>query len=1353
MVKKLRNKLNNLTKTLYKLGDYPMTMPKTTLVKNLRGAPALSEFRIQKLLAQCEDLTLPVIDIYAEFAHFAQLNDALTSEEESVLQQLLTYGPTIEEHAPEGLFILVTPRPGTISPWSSKSTDIAHNCGLHKVGRLERGLAYYITVAQDVNLTTEQTTQLSGLLHDRMMESVFNDFDDATKLFASAEPGTLTAIDIEKGGKAALVQANVELGLALAEDEVNYLFENFTKLGRNPHDIELYMFAQANSEHCRHKIFNADWTIDGVKQPKSLFKMIRNTHEANPDYVLSAYKDNAAVMVGNKGGRFFPNPQTNVYGYNHEDIQVLMKVETHNHPTAISPYPGAATGSGGEIRDEGATGIGSKPKAGLVGFSVSNLRIPHFEQPWETDFGKPSRIVSALDIMMEGPLGGAAFNNEFGRPAILGYFRTYEEEVNSFNGTEVRGYHKPIMLAGGLGNIRDEHVQKGDIVVGANLIALGGPAMNIGLGGGAASSMASGQSAENLDFASVQRENPEMERRCQEVIDKCWQLGDKNPILFIHDVGAGGLSNAFPELVSDGGRGGVFELRNVPNDERSMAPHEIWCNESQERYVLAVSDEQLAQFTQICERERAPFAVVGRATEEEHLTVTDSYFANDDPLKTPIDLPLNVLLGKTPKIIKDVQSAKAAGDSLDLSDVSLTDAADRILSLPTVAEKTFLITIGDRSVTGMVNRDQMVGPWQVPVADCGVTASALDSYHGETMSLGERTPVALLNFGASARLAVAESLMNIAGTDIAGADGDRLNRIKLSANWMSPAGHPGEDAGLYEAVKAIGEELCPALGLTIPVGKDSMSMRTQWDENGIQKSVTSPMSLIITAFGVVEDIRKTVTPELRLDQGDTRLVAINLSKGKNRLGGSCLAQVYKQLGNETPDVDCPETLKGFFNAMQTLVRDEKLIAYHDVSDGGLFTTVCEMAFAGHTGVDIDLSNVPSKEASDNLSVLFNEELGAVIQIRESDVEAIHAVLAQHNVLDCCTDIGRINNEDTIRFSRDGEVVLENSRTYYRTTWAQTTYKMQSLRDNPECAQQEHDVKFDTEDPGLQAKLSFDINEDIVADLIAKDAANSANGTATNPRVAILREQGVNSHVEMAAAFDRAGFIAVDVHMSDILSGRADLADFNGLVACGGFSYGDVLGAGEGWAKSILFNKDAKAMFKAFFEREETFSLGVCNGCQMMSNLKEIIPGSDAWPRFVQNKSERFEARFSLVEIQESPSVLFKGMAGSIMPIAVSHGEGRTEFSSDEAIDNANNSGTVSMRYINNYGDVTETYPANPNGSVDGITSLTTTDGRVTIMMPHPERVFRTVANSWHPDSWGEDSPWVRMFRNARAFIG
>ena len=1308
-----------------------------TFMEILRGAPALSDFRTNKLLAQCEQLGLPVTELYAEFMHFSHNSDSLTADELTKLEKLLTYGPSIEEHEPTGTLLLVTPRPGTISPWSSKSTDIAHNCGLNKINRLERGIAYYVQTSSE--LSNEQSKQLASLIHDRMMEVIFTDINDVNSLFVSAEPGKLTAIDIIAGGRKALEDANVNLGLAISDDEITYLFDNFSKLGRNPRDIELYMFAQANSEHCRHKIFNADWTIDGQKQPKSLFKMIRNTHELNSDYVLSAYSDNAAVMVGSEGGRFFANPETNIYEYSQEDIQILMKVETHNHPTAISPYPGAATGSGGEIRDEGATGIGSKPKAGLVGFTVSNLRIPGFEQPWETDFGKPDRIVNAFDIMMEGPLGGAAFNNEFGRPAITGYFRTYEEEVNSFNGVEVRGYHKPIMIAGGLGNIRDEHVQKGDIVVGANLIALGGPAMNIGLGGSAASSMASGQSTENLDFASVQRENPEMERRCQEVIDRCWQLGDDNPILFIHDVGAGGLSNAFPELVSDGGRGGKFEIRNILNDERSMAPHEIWCNESQERYVLAVAPERMDEFTAICERERALFSVVGYATEEEHLTLTDSHFADDEELNTPIDLSLDILLGKTPKIIKDVKRKTQAGTELNLGDVALADAADRLLRLPTIAEKTFLITIGDSSVTGMVNRDQMVGPWQVPVADCGVTAAALDSYHGEAMAMGERTPVALLNFAASARLAVAESLTNIAGTDI----GD-LNRIKLSANWMSAAGHPGEDAGLYDAVHAIGEELCPALGLTIPVGKDSMSMKTKWNDNGEDKSVTAPLSLVITAFGRVEDIRKTVTPELRTDKGDSRIVAIDLSNGKNRLGGSCLAQVYKQLGTETPDVDSPELLKGFFDAMQRLVREEKLLAYHDRSDGGLFTSVVEMAFAGHTGVDIDIS----KLAGDDLSVLFSEEIGAVIQIREDDVEAIHEIFAEFGILDSCTDVGRINNEDTIRFSRDGNVVLENSRTYYRTVWAETTFKMQSLRDNSECAEQEHALKFDTEDPGLNTHLTFDINEDIVAGHIASDAENESN-----PKVAILREQGVNSHVEMAASFDRAGFFAVDIHMTDVLAGRVDLNDYKGLVACGGFSYGDVLGAGEGWAKSILFNDNARAMFREFFHREDTFSLGVCNGCQMLSNLKEIIPGAELWPHFVQNKSERFEARFSLVEIQESPSILFKGMEGSRMPIAVSHGEGHAEFKSDAAIDAANDSGTVSVRYVDNYGQVTETYPSNPNGSPDGITSLTTTDGRVTIMMPHPERVFRTVANSWHPDEWLEDSPWVRMFRNARKFVG
>ncbi len=1036
-------------------------------------------------------------------------------------------------------------------------------------------------------------------------------------------------------------------------------------------------------------------------------------------------------MKGSKAGRFFPNAQGE-YAYHQEDIEILMKVETHNHPTAIAPFSGAATGSGGEIRDEGATGRGSKPKAGLVGFTVSNLRIPGYEQPWESDFGKPGRIVNALDIMMDGPLGGAAFNNEFGRPNLLGYFRTYEEKVTSHNGEEVRGYHKPIMLAGGLGNIRADHVQKGDIPVGAKLIALGGPAMNIGLGGGAASSMASGQSNEDLDFASVQRENPEMERRCQEVIDKCWQLGDENPIAFIHDVGAGGLSNAFPELVNDGGRGGKFQLRDIPNDEPGMAPHEIWCNESQERYVLAVAVEDFDRFEAICKRERAQYAVIGEATEERHLTVADSHFDN-----SPVDLPLDVLLGKAPKMHRNVTSQQVTGTAIDANAIDVADAAQRLLRLPTIAEKTFLITIGDRSVTGLVARDQMVGPWQVPVANCAVTAATYDTYHGEAMSLGERTPAALLNYGASARLAVAESLTNIACANIGS-----LENIKLSANWMAAAGHPGEDAGLYEAVKAVGEELCPALGLTIPVGKDSMSMKTTWknEDDSAEQSVTSPLSLIITAFGRVDDVRKTVTPQLRTDKGDTSLILVDLGAGKNRMGASSLAQVYKQLGDVTPDVDSPELLKGFYNAMQALVADSKLLAYHDRSDGGLFTTVTEMAFAGHTGVTVDLAGLTGSD----LEALYNEELGAVIQVANSDLEAVNAVFEQHGVSAISHVIGSLNSDDSIVFNRGEQTVLNHTRTELRTIWAETTYQMQARRDNPDCAKQEFDAKFDAKDPGLNVKLNFDLNEDIAAPYIA---------TGAKPQMAILREQGVNSHLEMAAAFNRAGFAAVDVHMSDILEGRLTLEQFKGLVACGGFSFGDVLGAGEGWAKSILFNDMARDQFQNFFHREDTFSLGVCNGCQMLSTLKELIPGTEHWPRFVTNKSERFEARFSLVEIQENPSVFFSGMAGSRMPIAVSHGEGHAEFANDAATQVALESGTVAVKFVDNYGNPTTQYPANPNGSPEGITGITSTDGRATVMMPHPERVFRAVANSWHPDEWKEDSPWMRMFRNARKNVG
>ncbi|MCE9851342.1 phosphoribosylformylglycinamidine synthase [Shewanella chilikensis] len=1290
----------------------------------IRGAPALSAFRVQKLMQACEVAQLPVKQIYAEYVHLAYLSEALNPDDQAQLSKILTYGPAIESHEPQGILLFVTPRPGTISPWSSKATDIAHNCGLKQVKRLERGLAYYV---ESDTLSGEQLKSLKALLHDRMMEVVLDSFEAADMLFARTEPKPFVSVNILGEGRRALEIANREMGLALADDEIDYLVTNFLRLERNPNDIELMMFAQANSEHCRHKIFNADWSIDGEVQPKSLFKMIKNTYEKTPDYVLSAYKDNAAVMTGFEAGRFFPDSD-GVYRYHTEPMHILMKVETHNHPTAISPYPGAATGSGGEIRDEGATGRGSKPKAGLTGFSVSNLKIPGFVQPWEGDYGKPDRIVTAFDIMIDGPLGGAAFNNEFGRPALLGYFRTYEQQVCSHNGVEVRGYHKPIMLAGGLGNIREEHVQKGEISLGAKLIVLGGPAMNIGLGGGAASSMASGQSSEDLDFASVQRENPEMERRCQEVIDRCWQMGDANPIQFIHDVGAGGLSNAFPELVSDAGRGGKFELRNVPSDEPGMSPLEIWCNESQERYVLSVAAENLDTFAAICERERAPFAVVGEAVAEQHLSLSDEHFDNK-----PIDLPLEVLLGKPPKMSRDVVSQKAQSAALDEASIDLAQAVKRVLTLPTVADKSFLITIGDRTVTGLVNRDQMVGPWQVPVADCAVTAASFDSYVGEAMSMGERTPLALLDFGASARMAVAESLLNMAGADIGS-----LKRIKLSANWMSAAGHPGEDAGLYEAVKAVGEELCPELELTIPVGKDSMSMKTAWEDKGEQKAVTAPMSLIITAFGAVRDIRNTVTPELRTDKGETVLLLADLAKGKTRLGGSCLAQVFGELGDIAPDLDQAAVLKGFFEVTQQLVAERSLLAYHDKSDGGLFTTLVEMAFAGHTGLKVDISAL----AGSALARLFNEELGAVLQVSKD--QAAEIIKAYTGAGVDCHPIAELSDDGRIRIQDQGAEIYSASRTELRKLWSETTYRMQALRDNPECAREEFDLKLDETDPGLTVNLSFDPAEDVAAPYILKGAA---------PKMAILREQGVNSHIEMAAAFERAGFESRDVHMSDILSGRISLEEFQGLVACGGFSYGDVLGAGEGWAKSILFNSRAREDFSRFFERADSFALGVCNGCQMLSNLKEIIPGTEHWPHFVRNRSERFEARFSLVEVQQSPSLFFSGMAGSRMPIAVSHGEGRAEFASAATMAAAEQSGTVALRYVNGKGEVASLYPQNPNGSPNGLSGICSLDGKVTIMMPHPERVFRTVANSWHPENWGEDSPWMRMFRNARVKLG
>ncbi len=1294
----------------------------------LRGAPALSAFRHGKLLEQLSQKVPAVTGLYAEFAHFADVDGELTADQQQVLGRLLKYGPSVPVQEPAGRLFLVVPRLGTISPWASKASDIAHNCGLQSIQRLERGIAYYVAG----ELSDADAALIAAELHDRMTQRVLARLEDAADLFSHAQPKPMTSVDILGGGRAALAQANIDLGLALAEDEIDYLVNAFQGLKRNPNDIELMMFAQANSEHCRHKIFNASWDIDGQAQEKSLFGMIKNTYQMHSEGVLSAYKDNASVIVGNVAGRFFPNPETRQYGAVQEPVHILMKVETHNHPTAIAPFSGASTGSGGEIRDEGATGRGAKPKAGLTGFTVSNLRIPGFEQPWEQAYGKPGRIVDALDIMVEGPLGGAAFNNEFGRPALTGYFRTFEQAIDTPRGEEVRGYHKPIMLAGGMGNIREDHVQKGEITVGAKLIVLGGPAMLIGLGGGAASSVATGASSADLDFASVQRENPEMERRCQEVIDRCWQLGDKNPIAFIHDVGAGGISNAFPELVNDGGRGGRFELRNVPNDEPGMAPHEIWSNESQERYVLAVSAEDFERFKAICERERCPFAVVGEATEEKHLTVTDSHFDN-----TPVDMPLDVLLGKPPRMHRSVTREAELGDDFDPSALDLDNAVERVLHHPAVASKSFLITIGDRTITGLVARDQMVGPWQVPVADCAVTATSFDVYTGEAMAMGERTPLALLDAPASGRMAIGEVLTNLAGARI-----EKLSDIKLSANWMSAAGHPGEDARLYDTVKAVGMELCPELGLTIPVGKDSMSMKTKWSEDGVEKSVTAPMSLIVSGFAPVVDIRDTLTPQLRMDKGETDLILIDLGRGKNRMGASILAQTFGKLGAQAPDVDDAEDLKAFFAVIQGLNADGHLLAYHDRSDGGLLVSVLEMAFAGHCGLDLHLDPLTDSRG-EVPAILFNEELGAVIQVRQDATPDVLAQFSAAGLDDCVAVIGKPVNNGEVSISLNGEVLFDDQRRLLQRQWAETSYQIQRLRDNADCADQEFDVLLEEENPGLSVKLGFDVNDDIAAPYIKK---------GVRPQVAILREQGVNGQVEMAAAFDRAGFAAIDVHMSDILAGRVDFEAFKGLVACGGFSYGDVLGAGEGWAKSALFNSRAREAFQAFFERNDSFALGVCNGCQMMSNLHELIPGTEHWPHFVRNRSEQFEARVAMVEVQKSNSIFLQGMAGSRMPIAIAHGEGHAEFASEEALLAADVSGCVALRYVDNHGKVTEAYPANPNGSPRGITGLTNRDGRVTIMMPHPERMFRAVQNSWRPDEWQEDAALMRMFRNARVWV-
>jgi phosphoribosylformylglycinamidine synthase len=1290
----------------------------------IAGKAALSAGRLEKRLAKIKAHNPEVSALQARFVHFVDVaGGALDDAARRVLDRLLEYGPRDAISEVTGSEFFVVPRLGTISPWASKATDIAHICGLPQVRRIERGIAY--VVAGQIR----DEAALLAPLHDRMTESVLLREREAEALFLRAEPKPLCSIDLLANGRAAIEAANRALGLALAPDEIEYLEQSYRALQRNPSDVELMMFAQANSEHCRHKIFNADFIIDGEKQALSLFKMIRQSTAASPGGVLSAYHDNAAVIEGHTAGRFFPNPETGAYRASVEAQHILLKVETHNHPTAISPHPGAATGAGGEIRDEGATGRGSKPKVGLTGFSVSNLRLPEAIRPWEHEYGKPTRIASALDIMLEGPIGGAAFNNEFGRPNLAGYFRTLELEAPGPAGSEVRGYHKPIMLAGGFGHIRQEHVEKGKIPAGAAIVVLGGPAMLIGLGGGAASSVASGTSHEDLDFASVQRDNAEMQRRCQEVIDRAWALGDKNPIVSIHDVGAGGLSNALPELVNDSGRGAHFELRRIPSDEPGMSPLELWCNESQERYVLAIEQVDLPRFEALCARERCPYAVLGHATDDGVLTVDDAHFENQ-----PINLPLQVLLGKPPKMTRTVSHASFSPQNADLSGIELAEAARRVLQLPTVADKTFLITIGDRSVTGLVARDQMVGPWQVPVADVAVTATSFDGYTGEAMAVGERTPLALLDAAASARMAVAEAITNIAAAPI-----EKLSDIKLSANWMAPAGHPGEDARLYDAVRAIGSELCPALGIAIPVGKDSMSMRTVWEEGGAQKSVTAPVSLIVTAFAKASDVRRVLTPELRRDAPDTELLLVDLGLGQCRLGGSAFFQVFSRVGGQAPDLDRPELLAGFFAAIQELSAQGKLVAYHDRSDGGLFTTLVEMAFASGTGLAIDLSELPG----DPRAVLFNEELGAVLQVQKSALPTVHKAFAARGLADAVHPIGTLANGDKIRITRGKELLFEEGRAVLRALWSDTTHRMQRLRDDAACADQEHAARLNLKDPGLSVELSFDPNEDVAKNFVQ---------TNRRPKIAILREQGVNGQVEMAAAFDRAGFDAIDVHMTDILSGKIELSSFRGLAACGGFSYGDVLGAGEGWAKSILFNPRARREFAQFFAREDAFALGVCNGCQMMSNLRELMPGAELWPRFVRNRSEQFEARVCLVEVTDSPSILLRGMRGSRLPIAVAHGEGRAEFSNDAARGALDASGLVGARYVDHFGKVTDHYPENPNGSPNGITGLCNRDGRVTLLMPHPERVFRSVQHSWHPRTWAEDAPWLRLFRNARAWV-
>ena len=1335
-----------------------------SVVLPLRGVTALSDFRVEKFLQKAAALGLPEVKLKSEFWYFVGSEKALDAATVEKLQALLAAQSVKETpEAREGLHLfLVTPRLGTISPWASKATNIAENCGLEGIERIERGMA----VCLEGRLNDEQKQQRAALRHDRMTESVLPDFQTASKLFHHLESETFSTVDVLGGGKEALVKANTEMGLALSADEIDYLVENYQALQRNPSDVELMMFAQANSEHCRHKIFNADFILNGEKQPKSLFGMIRDTHNAHPEGTVVAYKDNSSVIEGAKVERFYPDAAENQgYRFHEEDTHIIMKVETHNHPTAIAPFAGAATGAGGEIRDEGATGKGSRPKAGLTGFTVSNLNIPDLKQPWEQDYGKPEHISSPLDIMIEGPIGGAAFNNEFGRPNLLGYFRTFEEK---FDG-QVRGYHKPIMIAGGLGSIQAQQTHKDEIPEGALLIQLGGPGMLIGLGGGAASSMNTGTNDASLDFNSVQRGNPEIERRAQEVIDRCWQLGDKNPIISIHDVGAGGLSNAFPELVNDAGRGAVFKLREVPLEEHGLNPLQIWCNESQERYVLSILEKDLDTFRAICERERCPFAVVGTATDDGHLKVRDDLFSNN-----PVDLPLNVLLGKPPKTTRSDKTVTPSEKPFNAGDIDITEAAYRVLRLPTVAAKNFLITIGDRSVGGMTHRDQMVGKYQTPVADCAVTMMGFNTYRGEAMSMGEKPTVALFDAPASGRMCVGEAIINIAAVNI----GD-IGNIKLSANWMAACGNEGEDEKLYRTVEAV-SKACQALDLSIPVGKDSLSMKTVWQDGEKKKSVVSPLSLIISAFAPVEDVRKTVTPELK-NVEDSVLLFIDLGFGKARMGGSAFGQVYNNMTGDAPDLDDTGRLKDFYGVIQQLVAKDKLLAYHDRSDGGLFATLAEMAFAGRCGLDITLGSIlfattiatytPAQVDHDLgfvnagsiisteeniIRSLFNEELGAVLQVRAEDADY---VLKQFDKKEFFVNkggfsprkigkfashyIGTINpTSDRLVITVDDETLFDQPRADLQRAWQETSHAIQKLRDNPACADSEFALIGDNERSALFANVKFDVNEDIAAPFINSGA---------KPKIAILREQGVNGQIEMAAAFTRAGFDAYDVHMSDLMAGRVNLANFKMLAACGGFSYGDVLGAGEGWAKSILFHPALRDQFAVFFADPNTLTLGVCNGCQMVSNLAEIIPGAETWPKFKRNLSEQFEARLSMVHVPKSASLILNEMQGSSLPVVVSHGEGRADF----ALHGGNISADlgIALQYVDGQNQVTQTYPLNPNGSPQGIAGVTNADGRVTIMMPHPERVYRAAQMSWKPEDWTELSGWYRLFAGARKALG